>query len=376
MKEPRTLLTYHDLTVEVETEPGEELIEHMYSTVLGQPGAIRYQHTDLEERLNAPGENYFMYLRKAGKMMGSVGFVGRPAQTGGISYDTWLIRYFSIKAPMRSVPTRRKEKIDLKGEQKRSTILGRFIQPVFADPSCLREGEPQPNQPAIIYALIEQNNLRSMNFSTQMGLETVGEVAGFTFSRVNPGISSRMERLPEGEYEAMRTLIAEFYREYTLFVPDPLFKNGNYYVIRDNGRIVAGIQYYPVTWKIIDFGSAMANWFVRRLSGLKWFSKRYNKEQFQMVAFDGIYCEAGYEDLLYELMESILGVAGTYLAMIMTDTRSDLYNLFRQKRGFGALHRIIGTFKADIRVRFINLPDEVREYFLTHPTYIPTFDNS
>ena len=150
MKEARTLLTYHDLTVEVETAPGEELFGHLYSTVLGQPGAVRYQHTDLEERLNAPGENYFMYLRKAGKMMGSVGFVGRPASTEGISYDSWLIRYFSIKAPMRSVPRKRKEKEDLKDEQKRASILGRFIQPVFADPGQVREGERKPEQPAII----------------------------------------------------------------------------------------------------------------------------------------------------------------------------------------------------------------------------------
>ncbi|MGW8315212.1 MAG: hypothetical protein ACWGNV_06400 [Bacteroidales bacterium] len=376
MKEARILLTYHDLTVEVETEPGEELIDHMYSTVLGQPGAMRYQHTDLEERLNVPGENYFMYLRKAGKMMGSVGFVGRPAETNGISYDSWLIRYFSIKAPMRSVPTKRKEKVDVKGEQKRSTILGKFIQPVFADPFKLREGDPRPGQPAIIYATIEQNNLRSMNFSTQMGLETIGEMAGFTFSRVYPKISTRMEQLPPGEYDTMRAKIAEFYKEYTLFVSDPLFKNGDYYVIREGGRIVAGIQYYPVTWKIIDFGSAMANWFVRRLSGLRWFKKRYNMEQFRMVAFDGIYYEEGYESVLYELMESVIAKTGTYLSMIMVDTKSELYAMFRRQRRFGALHRVLGTFKADIRVRFIHLPDSVREYFLNHPTYIPTFDNS
>ena len=110
MEDKRTLLTYHDLTVEVEERPSKELMDHLYSTVLGQPGGLRYRHKDLGERLNAPGENYFMFLRKKGRMMGSVGFVGRHMKTDGVQHDSWLIRYFSIKAPMRSTPKKRKGK--------------------------------------------------------------------------------------------------------------------------------------------------------------------------------------------------------------------------------------------------------------------------
>jgi hypothetical protein len=376
MDESRTLLTYHDLTVEVELTPGEELIDHMHSTVLGQPGGFRYQHTDLVERLTAPGENYFMYLRKAGKMMGSVGFVGRPAEINGISFDSWLIRYFSIKAPMRSVPRKRKEKSDLKGDQKRSTVLGRFIQPVFADPSQLRVKGADPNQPAIIYAAIEQKNLRSMNFSTQMGLETIGEMVGFTFSRINPKKSGRVERLPATEYDAMLSMIGDFYQAYTLFVPDPIFNHGNYFVIREGGKVVAGIQYYPVTWRILDFGSGAANWFIGLLSRLNWFRKRYNPKEMRLIAFDGIYCEDGFEDALYELMEGVLKEAGVYLAFMMADTTSGIWELFKKKKNLGIIHHVFGSKKADIRARFINLPGEVREQFLSRPTYIPTYDNS
>ncbi len=196
MEKPRTLLTYHNLTVEVETTPGEELLEHMHGTVLGQPGGFRYQHTNLVDRITSPGENYFMFLRKGGKMLGSGGFCRKPAETEGFSYDSWLIRYFSVKAPLREVPKKRKEKADLQDENKRSTVLGRFVQPLFADPSQLREGKQNAEQPAVIYGIIEQKNLRSMNFSAQMGLETVGQMAGFSFSRFRPRRSERVEQLP------------------------------------------------------------------------------------------------------------------------------------------------------------------------------------
>jgi len=376
MSKSRTLLSYHDLNVEVEAKPSEELLEHMHDTILGQPGSFRYQHTNLEDRLMSPGENYYMYLRKSGKMMGSVGFCGKPAETAGVPHDSWLIRYFSIKAPMRSVPKKRKGKADLKDENKRSSVLGRFIQPIFAEPSQLREGKQEVDAPSIIYAIIEQKNLRSMNFSAQMGLETVGEMASFSFSRLSPRKSPRVERLLEEDRGEMLSLLKESYRDYTLFFTDPIFKNNDYYTIREQGRIVVGVQIYPVTWRIVDFGSKTANRLIRILAPLPWVKKRITPEKLNLLAFDGIYCEAGYEQTLYELLEGVLAQSGRYLAMVMADTSSGLYSIFEKQKKLGVVHKVIGTFMADIRVRFINLPDDIREHFLDHPTYIPTYDNS
>lgn len=376
MKKPRILLTYHDLTVEVETTPTRELMDHLHSTVLGQPGGFRYQHTNLSDRLNAPGEDYFMYLRKGGKMLGSVGFCGKPSVVSDVHFDSWLIRYFSIKAPMRTVPRKRKEKGELKDENKRSTVLGRFIQPVFANPSQLREREPDPHSPAIIYGIIEQKNLRSMNFSAQMGLETVGTMAGFSFSRLRPRKSQRMMQLPQEEEPSMLALLKDFYSSYTLFFPEPLFRDQGYHVIRESGRVVAGLQIYPVTWRIVDFGNRAANGLVGMLSIFPWVRKRLNREAFRLLAFDGIYCEQGQEAALYELMEGVLERTGTYVAMVMADSGSHLYRIFRDHGKLGPLHRVLGTFMADIRMRFINLPGEVRQQFMDRPTYIPTYDNS
>ncbi len=376
MNESRTLLTYHDLTIEVESTPGDEIMDHMHDTVLGQPGGFRYQHTNLEERLNAPGENYFIYLRKGGKMMGSIGFCGKPAETGGVRHDSWLIRYFSIKAPMRSVSNKRKEKSDPKDENKRSGILGRFFQPIAANPSQLREEVCKEDVPAIIYGIIERNNLRSMNFSAQMGMETVGTVASFTFNRMWPRISDRIEQLPELEQASMLALLKEFYHDYTLFFPDPLFEKDDYYVIKESGRVVAGIQIYPVTWRIVDFGGSLVNRVVKIMVRIPWVKRRFNPDDFRMLAYDGIYCEKGYESALYELMEGVLARTDTYVAMLMMDTESELYSIYNNNQKLGILHKVMGTFLADIRVRFINLPDEIRQHFLDHPTYIPTYDNS
>jgi len=376
MKSSRTLLTYHDLTVEVETTPGEELLEHMQETVMGQPGGLQYHHTDLKDRMNSGDENYFMYLRKSGKMLGSVGFVGKPTLTGGLAHDSWLIRYFSIKAPIKGVPEKRKTKKELQDEHKRTTVLGRFIQPVMAEPHQLREEESRSDPPSIIFAIIDQTNLRSMNFSAQMGLETVGSMAGFSFSRLSPRKSGRVETVEERERGLILDQIAEYYKDYTLFYSDSIFKNDDYYVIKEGGRMVAGLQIYQVAWEIVDFGSNLANTAAGLLSIIPGLKNRVNKKELSFLAFDAIYCEPGYEKVLYELMEGVLERTGHYIGMMMMDLKSDLYRIFLEHKKQGILHKAIGTFYADIRVRFNHLPEEVKQQFYKRPTYIPTYDNS
>ncbi len=376
MNKSRTLLTYHSLTIEVETSPGDELMEHMHQTVMGQPGGVQYHHTDLEQKMNSGDENYFMYLRKSGKMLGTVGFCSKPTETAGIAHDSWLIRYFSIKAPIRGVPKKRKTKADLKDENKRTTVLGRFIQPIFADPAQLREGETRSDQPAIIFAIIDQTNLRSMNFSAQMGLETVGSMAGFTFSRFRPRRSNRIETVEQNQRADILKQIGEYYKDYTLFYSDSIFNNNDYYVIKEEGRMVAGVQIYPVTWKIVDLGNKLTNRAAGLLGRIPSLKKRINKDELSFLAFDAIYCEPGCEKQLYELMEGVLERTKHNIAMMMMDLESDLYGLFRKNKKLGIMHKIQGNSYADIRVRFIHMPDVVKKQFFDRPTYIPTYDNS
>lgn len=376
MENRRTLLSYHSLSVEVETSPSEELMAHMYGTVMGQPGGIQYHHTDLEDRMRSGHEDYYLFLRKSGKMLGSVGFCGKPATTAGCAHDSWLIRYFSIKAPIRGVPKKRKSKAELQDENKRTTVLGRFIQPIFADPSQLREEKLRTGKPAIIFATIDQTNLRSMNFSSQMGLDSVGSFAGFAFSRLRPRRSDRIEQVMKNEHEAILDQITEYYKDYTLFFSDAIFKNDDYYVIREKGRMVAGVQIYQVSWKILDFGNRLTNWAAGFLAWIPGLHKRLNKEKISFLAFDALYCAPGCEQALYELLEGVLHQTGHYIGMMMMDLESELYHMFMERKKLGFLYRFMGAKYADVRVRFINIPEEVKQYFFEHPTYIPTYDNS
>jgi len=271
---------------------------------------------------------------------------------------------------------KRKTREELKDENKRSTVLGRFIQPVFADPAQLRDGRTGTDQPSIIFAIIDKTNLRSMNFSAQMGLDTIGTLAAFSFSRLKPRRSGRIERVEEEQREDILKQIREYYRDYTLFYADSIFKNNDYYIIREEGRMVAGLQIYQVTWQIVDFGGRLTNMLAGLFSRIPRLKNRIKKDEISFLAFDAIYCEPGREKVLYELMEGVLERRNHTIGMMMMDVESDLYAIFRNRKKLGVLHKVLGTSFADIRVRFIQIPEEVKHTFLNQPTYIPTYDNS
>jgi hypothetical protein len=127
--------------------------------------------------------------------------------------------------------------------------------------------------------------------------------------------------------------------------------------------MVAGLQCYPVHWKIVDFGGRLANLAMRGLTRIPWVKKRISLEQLNFLAFDAMYCEAGYEDSFYELMEGVLERTNTYISMLMMDETSHLYRIFREKEKLGLMHKFMGSYHADIRVRFINMPEESRKFF-------------
>lgn len=376
MKDSRTLLSYHSLTVEVENTPSEELVEHMHATVLGQPGGLRYNHADLTDRLESGHEDYFIYIRKSGKMLGSVGFCGKPAHTAGLDHDTWLIRYVSFKSPLENRPKKRKEKADIKSGQNQGSAVARVIEPVFADPAQLRHGKKGSDQPAIVYGVIDQTNLRSMNFSSRAGMESIRVMAGFSFSRLSPHSSENIRRVKGEEKPSIMEQLKEYYKDFTLFFTDPIFKDDDYYFISEGERMVVGLQTYPISWNILDFGSKVANRLMPVLKKFPWVRKRIGSDRISFLAFDAIYCEPGYEHRLYELMEGVLALKEKYIGMLMMDVDTDLYRIFEEKGKMGPLTKVMGVTYADIRARFVNIPDEVRKEFRDRPVYVPTYDNS
>ena len=160
MADPKEVLKYLKLSVNVEQEPGEEIREHIRNTLLGTPGKLRYRHTSLETKLPFLGRMYFLILRKSEKLLGSVAFSLREVKFPRGSLDVWYIRYFSIQAPLRDSTYKQKrlkrsEKKKSKKKPHGDSLLKNFSQPYFDEPDRLLRGIDDANTPSIIYAYVE-----------------------------------------------------------------------------------------------------------------------------------------------------------------------------------------------------------------------------
>jgi hypothetical protein len=116
-----------------------------------------------------------------------------------------------------------------------------------------------------------------------------------------------------------------------------------------------------------------ASALLSRILGLR---HRINEEKISFLAFDALYYEPGREEALYELLEGVLQQKGHYIGMMMMDVESGLYDMFMKRKKLGFLYKFMGAKFADVRVRFIQIPETIKQVFRKRPTYIPTYDNS
>jgi len=371
MDTPKELLTHHALKVDVRREPDEELLHHIESTILGTPGKLRYRFTKISEKLKTLTNSYFFILSKSSSILGSVGFCYRDAWIGDRKERVWYLRYFSIKAPMRSKPSQKRKK---RNPDRGMSVLKRLALPYMNNPDMMEKPGVESSGPTIIQGYIEKHNQRSVDFSESMGLERIGSFTTKVFSRMRPEKSARFGVLGSNEQKEMLGLLRAYYHGHCLYSENNLFYNNNYYVIREQGRIVAGVQANPDAWEIKAFGNPAGDLLVKVLPYIPLVRRIINPKHFRFLVFEGFYVEAGYETALIELLESCLAHSGHKLAMTWLDLRSPVLKILSESKALGRIDSLKGEFTADIRVKFVNIPDEVKEGYFNCPVYISGFD--
>ncbi len=371
--EPSTRLARFDkLHVEIIRKPDEELLRHLRETVLGTPGGLQYQHTQVREKLAHIRDIYFMLLKKSGHLLGSVGLVSRSTSAGNTAYSSWYVRYFSIRAPLRS--RKPQPETAMKEASRSSGLLKSVAMPFFDDPGKLRSGEAREEGASFLYAYIEEANVRSLRFSEDMGLKTCRHFATVLFSRMKPQESSRVRRAVPEEYPAIREQLKKFYAGHTMYYPGNLFVNGNYFVHTEDGRMVAGLQAHSDAWKIMGRGGLAGKLLLKVLPGIPFVRRIFNPDDFRFLAIEGLWYEVGYERVLGTLLSSVCARLGVRLAMLWLDTGSPVLKAVDEHVDTGLFGRVVKRTEAQIRVRFYGFTLEAMEEFCRKPAYLSAFD--
>jgi hypothetical protein len=372
----KSILDFHGLEVRVTDHANEGILDILNHAVQGSEGGIRFSLQNIASRISAYGDQVrFVSLYKKNRITGTVGACFRISGHGALRYPSTYIRYLAFQSTYQSaVNWRRREKAVIKHESDDS--FKQKTLEIFSKPYLLDLPDVFEKDKHIMYAFIESMNERSKNLVNQAGYEYIRSFLTVAFSRFNPKPDNRVTKLKDEEKAMMDDLLKEYYHNYAFFSTDYAFYSDRYYVLKENGEIVAGVCAIPTKYKVYDIPGIWGWVMTRILPGIPYFRRLFRPGEFKYLVFDAIYCKKGREKLLVDLFESACASEGFHTGLTWLDDRSELYDILRTEVRMGVLNRMLNAKPGLVYTKFVNLTREEKERFYDAPAYVSGFDFS
>jgi hypothetical protein len=372
----RTILNYKGLEVRVSDHADEGMLDILNHAVQGSEGGLRFSLQNIAARIAAYGDQIrFVSLYRKNQVTGTVGSCFRISGQGRLRYHTSYIRYLAFQSVYQSDPGWRRRRKEIIRPEKDDRFKEKTLE-IFSKPHLLGISNVSEEDKHIMYAFIESMNERSKNLVNQAGFEYIRSFLTVAFSRFSPKTDPRVSKLAEPEKEEMESLLLDYYKDYSFFSTDHSFFGENYFVLRENGSIVAGVCAIPSSYKVYDMPGIWGWVIMKVLPGLPYFRRLFRPGEFRYLVFDSIYCKPGKEKLLGNLFESACAINGFNTGLTWLDDRSILFDKLRTGVRMGALNRMLNAKPGLVYTRFINMNDEEKDCFFEAPAYISGFDFS
>jgi hypothetical protein len=373
----RSIFTHKELEVKVTDYANEGMLDILNHAVQGSEGGMRFQLQNIPARIAAYKDQIrFVSLYRNNKITGTVGSCYRMTGQGNLRYPSSHLRYLAFHSVYQSDISWKKRTKEIIKPEKDDTFKQKTLE-IFSKPHLLDFKQVNENDKHIMYAFIESMNERSKNLVSQAGYEYIRSFLTVAFSRFSPKADSRVSRISTPvEKKKMESLLLEYYRGHSFFSTDYAFYGDKYYVLKEEGEIIAGVSAIPSSYKIYDIPGIWGWIYMKVLPRAPYFKRLFHPEEFRHLVFDAIYCKKGKEKLLADLFESVCASEGFFTGLTWIDDRSDLYDKLRSGVKMGALNRMLNAKPGLVYARFLNLTDKEKEYFYDAPAYISGFDFS
>lgn len=373
----RTIIIHKELEVRVSDHANEGMLEILNHAVQGSEGGLRFQLQNIPARIAAYRDQIrFVSLYRKNKVTGTVGSCYRITGQGNLRYPSSYLRYLAFDTVYQSDIKRKKRNKEIIRPEKDDTFKQKTLE-IFSKPHLLDFKEINENDKHIMYAFVESMNERSKNLIHQVGYEYIRSFLTVAFSRFSPKPDGRVTKITsQDEKEKVKSLLLEYYRDYSLFSLEYAFYGDNYYVLKEGGEIIAGVSAIPSAYKVYDMPGIWGWIYMKVLPRAPYFKRLFHPEQFRHIVFDAIYCRKGREEMLASLFESVCAAEGFYTGLTWLDDRSELYDKLRTGVKMGALNRMLNAKPGLVYTRFLNLTDKEKESFYDAPAYISGFDFS
>ena len=372
----KKLFDYKGLELRLSDYANDGILNILNHAVQGSEGGLRFSLQNIAPRITAYKDQIrFISLYRKNQPVGTVGSCFRISGQGKLRYHTSYLRYLAFQSVYQSEFGWRRRKKELIKQEKDYSFKQKTLE-IFGKPHLLDLKDVVEGDRHIMYAFVESKNERSKNLVHLAGYEYIRSFLTVAFSRYSPKPDGRVTKLGDDEKPAMEKLLNEFYRDYSFFSTDYSFFGDKYYVLKENGEIIAGVCAIPSVYKVYDIPGVWGWVMMKMLPKTPYFRRLFRPGEFRYLVFDAIYCREGHEEKLGKLFESACAEEGFHTGLTWLDDHSRLYDKIRTGVKMGALNRMLNAKPGLVYSKFVNMTDQEKEIFYSSPAYISGFDFS
>ena len=168
----------------------------------------------------------------------------------------------------------------------------------------------------------------------------------------------------------------DFYKGHNFYNAESLDLPENYYVLKENDEIIAGIHAQKTTWKIKEIPNRMGLLMLRLLSVIPGLKKSFNPGQLSFLSLYGLYCKKDYEHKIPVLFESICHLLEVKIAFYWDDEKSPVLGKLYQSKKMGWFKGVFKDVRGFLFVKLFNTDPSVTGTLSQKPFYIHPGDLS
>lgn len=336
------------------------VVDLLSKTLIGTEGSL-YQLLDTPFKIHDLDNPHFFYIERNNKALGTITICERNVSVGDDELSGRYIRYFAFDEIFRG---------NSEKAIKRNSLFDKHWKKIF-ETGQLNESSLEKIS-TFFWAFIDPQNFRSFRMNERFGFETIGQFQTTAFSRFNPKNSNRVCRLVNEERADVLNQINLFYKDFVFVSDAQLFKHDNYFVLKDKGKIVAGVQANPTKFKIVSLPGIGGKIAINIFPKLPYLKRIMNPNEHKFLAAEGLFYLPGYENVIEELLSAVLYQQNHYSLLYWEDVKKPILRNLNLSLGF--LQKIKKDNHINIVFKPVNLSEHQLTFIKSSPKYLSGFD--
>jgi len=346
-----------------QTTHNPAIINLLENTVIGTNGT-KYRHLHTAQKISDLHQPHFFTLYRNDQAMANITICERPMQIENRKVDTFYIRYFAFHTAFQTNSVAK--------QKKKPSLFQKYALSLLTT-SNLNVEHPE-YEPKIFWAIIDPDNSRSLQMGDRYGFESIAKVKTVAFSRIKLSPQRHVVKSTIAEYDEIWKNIQSFYKDYNGLTKVHLFKNDNYFVLKNNGQIVAGIQANKVEWRIESMPGTFGKTLARIMPYIPFLNRIINPKKYQFLATEGLFWKQGFEHKIQELLEGVLHIQQVHSLLLWTDARDSKINTALKDAKLGLLQKVKKDNTVNVMAKFNSVDENLKQSMKNSLHYISGFD--